>query len=136
MATLTMLESSIDSSGPASSAYWISPARSRRARAVAGSPAPATPGRAGAIRHHRRPRLGEPLERGVQRVVVEPHSDRALDPLAQLVAMRRAAGEVPEDQDLDVRHVIQPNLGSTGRSIGASRPGRVTRTGRRRAPRP
>src|SRR5258708_5123244 len=60
-ATLTMLESSIDSSGPASRAYCVIPARARR-RAAASPPGPAAAaGTSGAIGHHRRfPQLGQP----------------------------------------------------------------------------
>ena len=47
-------------------------------------------------------RLLEAAQRRVERVVVQPDARGVLYPFAQLIAVRRAAGEVPEDQDLDV----------------------------------
>jgi len=50
--------------------------------------------------------LLEPLERRVQRVVVQDETGGLLDSLAQFIPVRRAAPQVAEDHDLYVRHMV------------------------------
>ena len=52
--------------------------------------------------HHHGACLLEAAQRGIERIVVQDESGDGLHPLAQLVAMRRALGQVPENQDVDV----------------------------------
>ena len=59
--------------------------------------------------------LLEPPQGRVQRVVVQHDTGGLLDPLAQLIPVGRAAPEPPQDQDLDVRHIVQYDLCTTGR---------------------
>ena len=71
-----------------------------------------------------RARLLEPFEGRVQRVVVQHDAGRLLHAFAQLVPVRGAGPQPPQDQDLDVRHIVQYDLCQTGRrGPVAPRPG-------------
>jgi len=48
--------------------------------------------------------LLEPLQRRVQRVVVQRDAHRALNPFAQLITVGGASVEVPQHEDLHIRH--------------------------------
>ena len=65
----------------------------------------------------------EPLERRVQRVVVQDDAGRLLHALAQLISVGRPGPQTPEDQDLNVRHIVQYYLCQTGRLDGMDRTG-------------
>jgi len=43
----------------------------------------------------------KPAQRWIQRVVVQHHPHRRLDPFAELIAVSRAGEQMPQDQNVD-----------------------------------